>query len=85
MNKHYNISGLKFEGNFLFLTINGEKKKFPLREVSLAIEQATDEQKNTYEISPSGYGIHWPLIDEDVFVGGLLGVVNHPEIKRKIA
>jgi hypothetical protein len=54
MNKYYNISGLKIEGNFLLLTINGEKKKFPLREVSLAIEQATDEQKTLMKFHPQG-------------------------------
>jgi hypothetical protein len=27
-----------------------------------------------YEISPSGYGIRWPLIDEDLSIDGLLGV-----------
>jgi len=31
-----------------------------------------------YEISPSGYGIHWPLIDEDLSIDGLLGVKHRP-------
>jgi len=29
-------------------------------------------ERNRAELSPSGYGIHWPLIDEDLAVGPLL-------------
>lgn len=46
---------------------------------------ASEIERNTYEISPSGYGIHWPLIDEDISIDGLLGIVHVPEKKRKIA
>ena len=28
---------------------------------------------------PSGYGIHWPLIDEDLSIDGLLGIVHTPQ------
>jgi Protein of unknown function (DUF2442) len=27
---------------------------------------ATSIERNTYKISPSGSGVHWPLIDEDL-------------------
>jgi len=37
------------------------------------------------EISPSGYGIHWPLLDEDLSVDGLLGIIHAPEIHSKRA
>ncbi|MBC7467315.1 MAG: DUF2442 domain-containing protein [Bdellovibrio sp.] len=29
---------------------------------------ATPEQRSTFEITPSGYGIHWPHIDEDISI-----------------
>src|ERR1022692_1270007 len=29
-------------------------------------------ERNRAELSPSGYGIHWPLIDENLAVGPLL-------------
>ncbi|MDP2982675.1 MAG: DUF2442 domain-containing protein [Candidatus Latescibacter sp.] len=32
-----------------------------------------------YKIQPSGYGIHWPLIDEDIAIDGLLGIVHTRE------
>jgi len=33
---------------------------------------ATPEQRRRAELSPGGYGIHWPLLDEDISVGGLV-------------
>ena len=34
--------------------------------------QATKRQRDNWKISGGGYGIHWPLIDEDLSVEGLL-------------
>jgi hypothetical protein len=39
---------------------------------SSRLASATDEQRRQAELSPGGYGIHWPLIDEDLSIGGLL-------------
>ena len=85
MKKYHKVTNLKFDGDFLILNIDGEEKKFRLKEISEILEKATDEERNTYEISPSGYGIHWPLIDEDLSIDGLLGILHKPEIKRKSA
>jgi hypothetical protein len=41
--------------------------------------------RTNFEISSSGYGIHWPLLDEDISVDGLLGIVHAPYWKNKIA
>ena len=49
------------------------------------LEKASDEERNNFEISPSGYGIHWPLLDEDISIDGLLGIVHAPQWKKKIA
>lgn len=38
------------------------------------LRDATPEQRNRYEFSGHGYGIHWPDIDEDISVPGLLGL-----------
>jgi hypothetical protein len=39
------------------------------------------EERNNFEVSPSGYGIHWPLIDEDLSIDGLIGIVHTPPDK----
>ena len=85
MTNHHNISGLKFEGDSLLITIDGEKKRFQLNEISPVLAEASEEERCVFEISPSGYGIHWPHLDEDISIDGLLGVVHAPEQKRKSA
>lgn len=36
------------------------------------LAHASTVERCRAELSPSGYGIHWPLIDEDLAVGPLL-------------
>jgi len=36
------------------------------------LSEATKEQLSKYEISPSGYGVYWPDLDEDLNVLGFL-------------
>jgi hypothetical protein len=85
MKKYHNISNLKFEDGFLVITIDGEPKRFQLKEISPVLENASEEERNNFEISPSGYGIHWPLLDEDISINGLLGIVHAPQWKKEIA
>jgi len=37
---------------------------------------ATDEQRQRWELIGPGVGIHWEAIDEDISVAGLLGLPN---------
>lgn len=85
MKKCHDVSNLKFEGNFLLLKIDGKENKFELKQISPALESASEKERNTFEISPSGYGIQWPLLDEDISIDGLLGIIHTPEWRRKIA
>ncbi len=71
--------------NIMIFTINGEEKKVKLKDISDILAGASEVEKNTFEISPSGYGIHWPLLDEDIAIDGLLGIVHTRESKRKTA
>ncbi len=32
------------------------------------LAKATPQQLKNFEISPSGYGIHWPDVDEDISI-----------------
>jgi len=47
-----------------------------LAQHSKRLANATQAQRERSEISPTGYGIHWPDIDEDLSVDGLIGVVH---------
>ena len=85
MKKYHDISSLKFEDCFLVITIDGEPKKFALKKISSALEKASEQERNNFKISPSGYGIHWPLLDEDISIDCLLGIVHAPQWKKEIA
>lgn len=85
MNKYYDIGEIKFHEDVLEVNINGETKIFQLKKISPLLEKASEIERKTFEVSPSGYGIHWPLLDEDISIDGLLGIVHAPLKKRKIA
>jgi hypothetical protein len=68
----HNIETISFEQNQICLKIDGKIIKLPISIVSKKLEAANDLQRNLYTISPSGYGIHWPLIDEDLSVASIL-------------
>ncbi len=72
MNKMHEVSDVHFDYNLLVITIDKEVRKFPIDQISSKLKNATDNERNTYEISPSGYGIHWPILDEDLSIDGLL-------------
>jgi hypothetical protein len=44
----------------------------PWERCSDLLARATPEERRRAELSPSGYGIHWPLLDEDLAVGPLI-------------
>lgn len=46
---------------------------------------ATSSQRKKWEICGGGYGIHWPEVDEDLSVEGMLRgapAANPPKLKR---
>ena len=85
MKAYHEIKNLHFSGDYMILAIDGDEKKFRIEEISSALQRASQDERNVYEMSPSGYGIHWPLIDEDISIDGLIGIVHKREPKRKIA
>lgn len=85
MNKYHDIGEIKFHGDFLEVTIDGATRRVQLKNISPLLEKASEIERNTFEVSPSGYGIHWPLLDEDISIDGLLGIVHAPMRKRKTA
>lgn len=70
----HHIESLTFDQSFVFLQIDGKEIKILINKISKKLEGASEIQRNLFTISPSGYGIHWPLIDEDLSVDSLLKV-----------
>ena len=44
----------------------------PWEKCSERLAHASQAERDRAELSPSGYGIHWPLIDEDLAIGPLV-------------
>jgi len=72
MEKAYNISKIGFEKDYLVLLIDNQTVKIKLSEISEKLSNATEQERNDFKVSPSGYGIHWRLLDEDLSINGLL-------------
>jgi hypothetical protein len=56
----------------LTLIMEGGAVSIPWENCSERLARATPTERNRAELSPSGYGIDWPLIDEDLAVGPLV-------------
>lgn len=85
MKTYHDIKNLHFNGENMILTIDGDEKTFTIKDISPLLDRASEKERNVYEVSPSGYGIHWPMIGEDIAIDGLLGIVHLRESKRKSA
>ena len=66
------IQSVTFSEEKLLITVNEIDYSFNLKDISLKLLNATKEERNQFEISPANYGIHWPLIDEDLSIKGLI-------------
>ena len=77
MHKQHDVQRLSFENDHMYVQVDGKACTFDLADVSVRLLRASAEERMKYEISPSGYGIHWPSIDEDLSVDALLGVKHN--------
>jgi hypothetical protein len=82
MKQYHNIKKICFEKDKLKITIDNNLYEFELKNISKKLLNSSDQERNAFEISPSGYGIHWPVIDEDLSIDGLLG--RRHKVKEKV-
>jgi hypothetical protein len=75
MNRLHTITEVRFENEYIIIKADGTLYKLKVSDVSKRLASASEEEKNEYSISPSGYGIHWPKIDEDISINGLAGIL----------
>ncbi len=82
MKKYHRVKDIKIESGFLILTVDGKEIKKKIAELSTVLANAPEEALKIFEVSPSGYGIHWPLLDEDISIDGILGITHKPKFKN---
>ncbi len=56
----------------LILVLGERRVCLPWKKCSRRLAGASEAERMRAELSPGGYGIHWPLIDEDLSINGLL-------------
>ncbi|MBN1973791.1 MAG: DUF2442 domain-containing protein [Sedimentisphaerales bacterium] len=76
MKKLHKIKKIAFVKDRLTIKVDGSVYNLRLADISNKLTNASSEERAKYEISPSGYGIHWPLIDEDLSIDVLIGIKN---------
>jgi len=66
------VAGVSFDSERLIVDLmDGRTIAVPLAWYPRLLE-ASPEQRGDWEVAGAGYGIHWPKIDEDLSVDGLL-------------
>lgn len=56
----------------LIVILESGSVSIPWENCSERLARASLLERSRAELSPPGYGIHWPLIDEDLAIGPLL-------------
>lgn len=72
MKKYHNVKNVRFEKHYILLTVDGRERRIDLRQQSKKLAVADERAKMNFEVSPSGYGIHWPELDEDLSIDGMI-------------
>ena len=68
----HKIEKIAFVNDDMLINIDGNNLTIPLEKLSGRLKNAGSIERAMYKISPSGYGIHWPLIDEDLSIEGII-------------
>lgn len=80
--KFHNIEITQAREDALFLRVDGETIRIAWSDCSPLLAEASAVEREIIEIAPSGYGLHWPLLDEDLAIGPLL---THAQIAESPA
>ena len=81
--KFHDIEVIQTDQDALSLRVDGQVIQIAWVDCSALLAEASTIEREIIEIAPSGYGLHWPLIDEDLAIGPLLAhaqVVKAPAL-----
>jgi hypothetical protein len=79
--KFHNVQMIDFEGTKMILKVDGQVYRVDLPAISSRLANAKHAVRHSYTISPSGYGVHWPDIDEDLTIAGLIKAAQSAQAK----
>ena len=64
--------GIEATTDALVIRLADREVRIPWEDCSPRLAAATEQQRGDAELSPGGYGVHWPQIDEDLSVNSLV-------------
>jgi NAD(P)H-hydrate repair Nnr-like enzyme with NAD(P)H-hydrate epimerase domain len=76
--KAHEVTEIRFRDEELIVVADGQERAFLLADVSPRLAAASPQERECFEVSPCGYGVHWPLLDEDLSIDGLFGITHRP-------
>ena len=69
----YRVSSVRVDDDYLRVVVNDVEYWLSMAKIATYSDRllkATREQREKYEVSTTG--IHWPALDEDLFINGLI-------------
>ena len=72
--KEPKATSVEFRDDAMVLTLEDGRTLLVPLEWFPRLRDASDEDRRTWRFIGKGYGIHWPNLDEDISVPGLLGL-----------
>ena len=70
--KTHNVQSTWTDSLYFYIAADGQAYRIRWEDCSPRLARATQVQRQHFEVSSSGYGIHWPEIDEDLAITPLL-------------
>jgi len=74
MNRVHDVGNISFAGKKMHLVVDGRNCEIGISRFLAKLASASENQKSHFVLSPSGCGIRWSEIDEDLSIDGLIGV-----------
>jgi len=81
MGKIHNVKSVNADEKYLYLTVGDKAYRIRWKDCSPRLFKASLAQRKLFEVAPSGYGIHWPEIDEDLAITPLLQYAEKLEME----
>jgi hypothetical protein len=72
MPKSREVEVARVDERDLYLTVDDQLYRVSWQQCSQKLRRATQQERTFIQRSPSGYGLHWPLLDEDLAIDPLL-------------
>lgn len=74
--KVHDVTVAHTDERYLYIKVDDQLYRIAWQKCSQKLPSATIDERAFIRVSPSGYGLHWPLIDEDLAVNPLLKIAK---------